>query len=49
MKKNPTEFEKEKARILADPRVQAIISEKLESGRKLMASGALDNILNKKS
>lgn len=49
MKKSPTEFEKEKARVLADPRVQAIINEKLESGRKLLASGALDSILIKKS
>lgn len=49
MKKKPTEFEKEKARVLADPRVQAIITEKLESGRKLLVSGALENILNKKS
>jgi hypothetical protein len=49
MKKSQTEFEKQMAEVLADPKVQAIIDKKMESARKLLASGALDNFLNKKS
>jgi hypothetical protein len=49
MKKSQTEFEKQIAEVLTNPKVQAIISEKVESARKLLATGALDSILNKKS
>nr|WP_295934556.1 hypothetical protein [uncultured Dyadobacter sp.] len=49
MKKTQMDFEKRKAEVMANPKVQAIIQEKMESGRRLIASGSLDKILNKKS
>jgi hypothetical protein len=49
MKTQTKNIEDRKREVLSDPRVQAIIHEKVESARKLVASGALDNFLNKKS
>ncbi|WP_426292065.1 hypothetical protein ACN9ML_18730 [Dyadobacter endophyticus] len=49
MKAHIKNIEERKREVLSNPRVQAIINEKVESARKLVASGALDNFLNKKS
>jgi len=44
MKTQTESFEERKKRVLADPRVQAIIKEKMEASREFIESGGLERL-----